>query len=114
MTQLDAEDEDRMERLDRDLLRRRIEAVRALRIPRGTADGRFVAGLAGRRAIDLSPAERHQVVVICWTWRRRGLERGVVPKVNPADPFSADRLALHLGCGPTLARARVEMTQGGP
>ncbi len=108
MAELDDDDAFRMEHLDLDMLRQRIAALRALRLPRGTAKGRFVASLQGRLAKDLSPAERHQVAVLCWAWRRRGLPTGVAPKINPADPFSRDRLARALGCGPTLAQARAE------
>ena len=104
---LDAEDVDRIERLDMERVRARMTAARALPIPRGSADGIFLRGIAGKRAIDLSAEQRHQLAVLCWTWRRR-LERGVAPGINPSDPLSPEMLARQMGCTPTLAAARIE------
>jgi len=105
---LDADDIDRIERMDVDLLRRRIAALKALPMARGSVEWRFVRDVAPRRAIDLSAEQRHQVAVLCWAWRRRNLPSGLAPKINPNDPLSPDRLALALHCTPTLAQARAE------
>jgi hypothetical protein len=108
---LDAEDVDRIERMDMDLLRRRVAALRVLPMPRGSAAWRFVKSVGQRRAVDLTPAERHQVAVLCWAWRRRNLPHGLAPKINPSDPLSPEQLALQMQCTPTLALARVEMAR---
>lgn len=92
-----------------DLLRRRISALRALPIPRGSVEWAFVARASRRSAAELSPDERHQVAVLCWTWRRRNLPHGLAPKINPNDPLSRDQLALAMGCMPTLAGARADL-----
>ena len=74
-------------------------------MPRGSADWRFASTVCKRRGIDLDPIERHQVAVLCWAWRRRGLPHGLAPRINPNDPLSPDQLALAMGCTPVLAQA---------
>ena len=108
MAQLDADDVDRIERLDFELLRKRMAALLTLPMAVGSAEARFVSGVCRRRAIELTPEERHQVAVLCWAWRRRTLPDGLAPKVNPADPLSPELLARQMRCTPILAMARLE------
>ncbi len=106
MAALDAEDIERIEHMDLDLLRRRIAWLTML--PLTGLEQAFV-GLVERLGPEaLIAAERHQVALLCWRWRRHGLPRALVPRINPADPLSPELLAVTLDCTPTVAAARME------
>lgn len=105
---IDAEDRERIEVLDLDMVRRRLDALVGLPMPRASAEYRFVRLAWSRPVFELTAEDRYLVAQLSWAWRKRHMPTVLVPDVNPCDPLSPERLAMEHDTTPTLAAAYAE------